>query len=159
LNYSWQFNGTSLTNGSQIIGTTTNQISGAATNVLVLTGTTTNNNGTYEVTVTNAFGSTNSSAVLTVLTAPEILNFGVVNGSINNGLNTEIVGGTNGGQFFVLASTNLLAPFSSWSTIANASFNSQGRFSAPLTTNLFNPNNPQEFFILSSTNFGNTNAP
>jgi hypothetical protein len=144
LYYSWQYNGTILTNGGQI--------SGATTNTLVLTGVTTNNNGTYEVTVTNDFGSTNSSATLTVLTAPQFQNFGPASGGINNGLNLDIVGGTNGGSYNVFTSTNLLVPVVDWTDLGYITVNGQGTYSLILPTNYFDPNAPQDFFILVETN-------
>ena len=56
--YQWLFNGTNLTDNPQITG--------SQTNVLNLTSVTISNAGTYEVFVTNAYGSTSASAVLTV---------------------------------------------------------------------------------------------
>jgi hypothetical protein len=143
LNYSWQFNGASVTNGSQF--------SGATTNVLDLTGTTTNNGGTYEVTVTNAFGSTNSSATLTVLTAP-VISISAVSNNLANGLNFDVAGGTNGGPFTILTSTNLLTPIDLWSNLGSGTFSDQGELQATIATNHFDPYAPQLFFILQLTN-------
>jgi hypothetical protein len=56
--YQWRFNGVALTNNGHI--------SGAQTNALTLSSVTTNDAGTYQVTVTNAYGPTNVSATLTV---------------------------------------------------------------------------------------------
>jgi hypothetical protein len=134
LNYSWQYNGTTLTNGGQISGTTTN--------TLVLTGATTNNDGTYEVTVTNAFGSTNSSAILTVLTAP-VITLTVVSNNFSDGLKFNILGGSNGGPFHAYYTTNLLMPFTN--PFGNASFGSLGQFSQQI----IGLTNPQAFFILT----------
>ncbi len=65
LHYNWALNGTNLTNGGPVSGATNNtQVNLFSVN--------TNNSGTYVVTVTNAFGMTNSSAALTVLTAPQM---------------------------------------------------------------------------------------
>jgi hypothetical protein len=155
LNYSWQFNGTTLTNGGQI--------SGATTNVLVLAATIVTNSGTYEVTVTNNFGSTNSSATLTVLAAPQFINFGAIGGNINNGLNLDVIGGTNGGAYNIFTTTNLQTPFvppyTNWTDLGFFTVNSQGENSFTLRTNFFNPNFPQDFFMLVQTNFGVTNVP
>jgi hypothetical protein len=61
--YQWRFNGVSLTNNAHV--------SGAQSNVLTLTAVSNSNAGTYQVIVTNAAGSTNVSATLTVsLIAP-----------------------------------------------------------------------------------------
>ena len=151
LNYNWQFNGTTLTNGGQF--------SGAATNTLVITGTIANDSGTYEVTVTNAFGSTNSTAVLTVLSAPQFVNFTPASGGIANGLNLNIIGGTNAGLYDLFSTTNLLIPATNWNDLGFLDVNNQGVASFVLPTNFFNPYAPQEFFILISTNIGETNFP
>ena len=63
--YQWEFNGTNLTNNAKITG--------AQTNVLTLSSVMMSNAGTYRVVVTNAYGSTNVSATLTVTkTTPTI---------------------------------------------------------------------------------------
>ena len=65
LAYQWLKNGTKLANSGTI--------SGATSNLLTLTGVTTNNAGSYSVTVTNIFGSaTSASATLTVQVPPQI---------------------------------------------------------------------------------------
>jgi PKD repeat protein len=58
LTYQWLFDATNLTDNSQIAG--------SQSNVLTLTSVTTSNAGTYEVVVSNAYGSTNAFATLTV---------------------------------------------------------------------------------------------
>jgi subtilase family serine protease len=58
LGYQWLFDGTNLTDNTQITG--------SQSNVLTLSSVTMANEGTYEVVVTNAYGSTNASATLTV---------------------------------------------------------------------------------------------
>jgi hypothetical protein len=56
----WQFNGTNIANGGQF--------SGATSNVLTITGLTTNNSGIYTLTITNGLGGTvSSNANLSVL--------------------------------------------------------------------------------------------
>src|ERR1035437_4672969 len=63
--YQWRKNRTSLSNGGNI--------SGATSNVLTLTAVTTNSSGNYNLSVTNIFGvSTSSVATLTVLLPPTI---------------------------------------------------------------------------------------
>jgi hypothetical protein len=151
LNYSWQYNDTNLTDGGRISGT--------ATNALVLTGAIMSDSGTYEVTITNAFGSTNSSAVLTVLSAPEFINFGTATGGINSGLNINVVGGTNGGYYNLLSATNLLMPITNWSNLGYFQADTQGGVSFTLPNNYFDPNGPQDFFILQMTNSQVTNNP
>ena len=58
LAYQWLFNGTNLVNNAQITG--------SQSNVLSIASVTVTNSGTYEVVVTNVYGSTNASATLTV---------------------------------------------------------------------------------------------
>jgi Immunoglobulin domain/Immunoglobulin I-set domain len=68
LNFQWLKNGTALADGGNI--------SGSATAVLTVSGVTTNDAGSYSVAVSNPVGSTNSAAVLAVITptaAPVIL--------------------------------------------------------------------------------------
>jgi len=60
LAYQWQFNNTNLTDGAQITG--------SQSNVLTLSSVTLANAGTYQVIVTNVYGSTNASATLSALT-------------------------------------------------------------------------------------------
>jgi subtilase family serine protease len=65
LAYQWRKNGTNLANGTGI--------SGATSNVLTLSGVTTNGSGNYSLAVTNLFGvSTSSVATLTVVLPPAI---------------------------------------------------------------------------------------
>jgi uncharacterized repeat protein (TIGR03803 family) len=59
--YQWQFNGTNLTNNSQITG--------SQSNILTLAGVTMDNAGTYQIVVTNAYGSSDAFATLTVTMA------------------------------------------------------------------------------------------
>ena len=65
LNYQWQFNTANLTDNAQITG--------SRSNVLTLTSVTMSNAGTYEVVVSNAYGSANASATLTVNQATPII--------------------------------------------------------------------------------------
>jgi len=63
--YQWQFNGTNLTDGGQVSGSTTSQ--------MVLTQITTNNAGPYRVIITNSWGSATSIlASLTIAVPPYI---------------------------------------------------------------------------------------
>jgi hypothetical protein len=68
LSYQWQFDGTNLTDGITIRGST---ISGSANSTLNIANAQTNDSGNYLVIVTNYAGSVTSSvAVLTVTSAP-----------------------------------------------------------------------------------------
>jgi len=59
LTYQWLFNGEAINDGSQIAG--------SQSNLLTLDNVTLGNSGNYQLVVTNAYGSTNASATLTVL--------------------------------------------------------------------------------------------
>jgi hypothetical protein len=64
--YQWQFNGTSLSDNGHITG--------SKTNVLTINNVSEGDAGTYNVIVSNPSGSTNTSAILTVITrATEVL--------------------------------------------------------------------------------------
>ena len=62
--YQWRFNGVPLTNNAQV--------SGAQSNVLTLANVTTNDIGTYQVTISNIVGFTNASATLMVTSTGRI---------------------------------------------------------------------------------------
>ncbi len=139
--YQWRTNGVNIPKGPHY--------SGINTNAFTITNTQPVDAGTYEIVITNAFGSASTNAILTVLTAP-VMTLSLTGSNIADGLTFSIVGGTNGGAFNLFGTTNLLdTPISTtWSNLASATFSSQGSFSAALPTSLFNPTNSQEFFIL-----------
>ncbi len=71
LTYLWQVDGTNLTNGTNIFGST---ISGATNTTLTISNAQTNDSGNYTVVVTNYAGSVTSSvAVLTVTNGPPVI--------------------------------------------------------------------------------------
>ena len=138
--YQWQLNGASLTDGGSI--------SGSTNDTLTIADTLTNDNGgSYSVIVTNVFGAVTSSppAVLTVLALPQFVSI-TAQGSANFTLSG--VGGTNGGFYYILASSNLALPLSSWTLEGSNTFDSQGQFNFSFT-NTF----PQQFFILQIPQF------
>ena len=80
--FQWRKSGTNLANGTGI--------SGAASNVLSLTGVTTNRNGSYSLYATNLFGAVTSSvAVLTVVLPPTIASSAFTNRAVECGRNTN----------------------------------------------------------------------
>ena len=91
--YQWRFQGVPLTNNAHI--------SGAQTNVLTLASATTNDTGTYQVTVTNAYGPANVSATLTVTQAipiitwtnPAAITYGTALGSTQLNATANVPGG------------------------------------------------------------------
>jgi hypothetical protein len=137
LHYSWTLNGTNLVNN-------TNTIFGATNSNVLIDGVNTNNSGTIVVTVTNAYGSTNASATLTVLTAPR-LSVTETNGI----LSFDVVGGTNSGLYDLLFTNNLLAPVSTWPRVGPAQFSDQGALSFLLNVDT---NFPQQFYMLQHVN-------
>jgi fibronectin-binding autotransporter adhesin len=54
--------------------------------------------------------------------------------------------GADGGQYVLLESTNLLLPLSQWVPVLTNNFDANGDLS--LSTNIINPANPQEFYLL-----------
>lgn len=67
--YQWQFKGTDLTDGTNSWGSI---VTGSTTTNLTITGVATNDLGTYQIVVTNGFGSATSSADLTLAVPPKI---------------------------------------------------------------------------------------
>jgi hypothetical protein len=144
LHYQWQYDGTSLTDGTNAAGSI---MSGSTSTALAIQDAQTNENGGYTVVVTNSLGSVTSTppAVLTVLTVPTFI--GITAGT-NGSIIVSGTGGTNGANYDVYASTNLALPLSQWTQLqlyADLQFGSQGQF---IFTNMPPPNLPQQFYIL-----------
>jgi hypothetical protein len=59
-----------------------------------------------------------------------------------NGIN-----GLSGGEYFVLASTNVALPLNQWTSVATNVLNATGDFTIT-ATNAVNPNSSQQFYIL-----------
>ena len=135
LSFQWQLNETNLMDGGQITG--------AISNVLVISNAQLTNDGIYSVTVSNAAGQvTSSNAVLTV--AP--LSFSKITAAPGGGVFIlSGVGGTNNGTYYVLTTSNLLVPLDQWTSIATNQFDSHGGF---IFTNVAETNAPQEFYLL-----------
>ena len=135
LSYQWQDGTNILVDGGQI--------DGAISNVLTISNVQLTNNGNYTVTITNLAGSvTSSNAVLTVILPPSFGNIIATNGGsfILSG-----TGGVSNGNYYVLASSNLLAPLTNWTPIATNQFDSEGDF---IFTNTAQTNAPQLFYLL-----------
>ena len=138
LRYQWQMNGTNLVNGGPI--------SGATTNVLIITNAQTTNDGNYTVVITNFAGSVTSSiAVLTVTNIPPVITLQPTNQTAGVGATVSLtvtatgtaplsyqwqVNGTNlvNGGPVSGATTNLL-------TISNVQTNNSGSYTL-IVTNL-----------------------
>ena len=68
------------------------------------------------------------------------------NVSVSNG--NFVLSGTNGsagGNYYLLSSTNIALPLSSWTPVLTNSFDGSGQFSV---TNAMTPGAPQNFYIL-----------
>jgi len=136
LTYKWRKNGASL----QESGT----ISGTATPTLTLSNVQLSDAGSYDILVTNPNGVTTSmSAFLTVLPVPRpLINFVSLVGSEFRITGT---GGTPGGSYYVLASTNVALPLSQWIVVATTTFDSNGNFNL---TNTVDQGAAQRYFLL-----------
>jgi hypothetical protein len=55
--------------------------------------------------------------------------------------------GTDGGTFVLLGTTNLALPLNMWTPVLTNSFNGSGNLN--MSTNIINPSNVKEFYILS----------
>jgi hypothetical protein len=138
LSYQWQKDGTNLVDGGRIDG---------ATNfTLTIISAQTNDAGGYTVIVTNMVGSVTSSppAVLTVLLSPRFGNITAA-GDTNGGFILSGAGGTNGGTYYVLTSSNLVTARTNWTRIATNFFDETGHF---IFTNTAQTNAPQLFYLL-----------
>jgi hypothetical protein len=138
--FQWLKDGTNLMDRTNISGSI---ISGSTTNILTIANAQTNDDGTYWLVISNAWGVlTSSNAVLTVLPSPLFASIITAGGTnfIFSG-----VGGTNNGIYNVLTSSNLATPFSLWIPIATNHFDSQGGF---IFTNVPSTNAPQLFYLL-----------
>jgi hypothetical protein len=121
LAYQWLFDGMNLTNNTYITG--------SQSNVLTLTSVLMSNAGTYEVLVSNAYGSANASATLTVVQATPIITW--TNAA-------PITYGTALSSIQLNATANVPGSFaynSAYGTILNAATNTLSVIFTPTDTN------------------------
>ncbi len=164
LSYQWQKDGTNLVDGGNV--------SGSTNATLTLTDVQAADAAGYTVVITNAIGSvTSSNANLTVtevapafvlepvvgktpwspvirsirITADGNITIAGDSGGDGNGALAGRAGGTNAGYYYVLASSNLLAPLTNWTLIATNQFDSDGNF---IFTNAAPTNSPQYFYLI-----------
>lgn len=146
-------------NGAGVI-TNNDHFSGATNSSLTINDVTTNDQGYYAVYVYYNFQIfTNSDAFLTVTNLsdastslhanvfvnPQPFNIkNIVQATGGNGFVISGNGGPANGTYWVLASSNLMAPFSLWTPVTTNQFDSQGNF---IFTNT-GQTNQQEFYIL-----------
>jgi hypothetical protein len=84
-----------------------------------------------------------ASGVLSVVVATQpVINTAVIT---PDGLVLQGTAGVAGGNYYLLSSTNLLAPLTNWTPLLTNQFDSQGNFDF---TNLLDPNAPQNFYQL-----------
>lgn len=121
LAWQWLHAGTNLINGSGVTG--------ATTNVLTLTGVTTNSAGSYVVVVTNLYGAATSSAALLIVGVPPGLTGNVTNRTLQCGANTNV---------FTVTGTGSSPLGYQWSL--DGGLLSQATNSTLALTNLFTPN-------------------
>jgi autotransporter-associated beta strand protein len=84
----------------------------------------------------------NSSGVLVVTSSRP--RFGTISRSDGNVVMSGS-GGSSGGTFNILTSTDIAAPLSSWTQVATGTFDGSGNFSVTLA---IDPNTPQRFFLI-----------
>jgi hypothetical protein len=131
LAYQWYFN--------------TNSVLPAATNAsLSITNLQTTNTGTYDMIVTNAYGSDTSAVVSLTVILPPNLASAALNSSGGN-LVVSGTGGLPGSNYIVLTTTNVTLPSSQWTPVATNTFNGTGGYSF---TNGTAGGNPQNYFRL-----------
>ena len=123
--FQWQKNGTNLTDGGNI--------SGSTTNTLNLSAATANDNGYYTVIITNAYGSVTSSIAALTVTTTMPTNSIVVN--IDATVSGISSGGSPGGSLYAPVQVAVAAG-TYQVTIVNSNLNPNARF---LAWN-FNPN-------------------
>ena len=167
LSYQWQVNETNLVDEDGII-------SGSTNTILTIINAQTNNSGNYTVIVTNIAGSvTSSNAILTVTNILSGITVQPTNQTVGmgptvkSGINAtgtilgigSIIrsgdgsgnfilsggGGTSNGTYYVLTSSNPLAPLNLWTSIATNQFDGNGYF---IFTNAAQTNAAQQFYLL-----------
>jgi autotransporter-associated beta strand protein len=130
----------SVTNGAllQLDFTETNQVA-----ALVLDGVS-QPAGIYNAATSPGFISGAGSLVVGAGPAPQLTITGFsVSGTT---LNLSAMNGTANGQFILLGTTNVALPLSAWTPVLTNTFDNSG--SLDLSTNIVDPNIPQQFYII-----------
>ena len=84
------------------------------------------------------------SVVSTAAPVPHITRIGLTGTT----LTIQGTNGTSNGQYVLLQSTNVALPLNQWTPALTNSFDTNGNFN--LSTNIVNPSNPREFYILKT---------
>jgi hypothetical protein len=134
-------NGTYTVIATNIIGPV---VGSGITNATYLDATAPAGTNYYIVASVNPNGSTNSSpvsAILTVTTPPQISSPRILDGAfvLSGG------GGTPGGLYYVLTSTNMSLPLAQWTPLFTNTFDTHGDFA---WTNGMNIKVPQQFYLI-----------
>ncbi len=133
LTYQWQDNGTNLTDGNGITGSTTTN--------LTVNNASSNNVGTYTVTVTNFAGSvTSSNALLTLTPSAPVIVSQPTNQSIVVSRSLQLVVAALGSKPFSYQwsfnTTNIIGATNAMLTLTNVQFSQAGNYSV-LVTNIY----------------------
>ena len=133
LSYQWQDNGTNLTAGGNIFGSTTTS--------LTINNVTTANVGTYSVIVSNAAGVvTSSNASLTITPSPPIIILQPVNQTAvvdqTAAFTVAVIGSTPYFYQWSFGGTNIVGATNTTLTLTNVQFNQAGNY-AVLVTNAY----------------------
>jgi Concanavalin A-like lectin/glucanases superfamily len=153
--YTW-----SNTNTAAVLGVgVTNNVAPLNANLNVADVPITWNGNTLALVLTNAYGTNISLVTLTVTNAtivptnsPTITGFSLIGGS---NVMINATNGQSGATYYLLGSTNLATPLSQWLPLATNVVVTNGSAANGFTftgTNVISLSNPQQFYILSSTN-------
>lgn len=139
LAWQWLHAGTNLINGTGLTG--------ATTNVLTLTGVTTNSAGSYVVVVTNLYGAATSSAALLIVGVPPGLIGNVTNRTLQCGVNTNV---------FTVTGTGSSPLGYHWSL--DGGLLTQATNSTLALTNIFAPNHTLTVIVTNAYGAATNNA-
>lgn len=137
LAYQWQFNGTNLTDGGNI--------SGSATTDLTVTSATEVNVGSYSVVITNAAGVlASSNAMLSIIPSPPVITVQPTNETLylnrTARFSVSVVGNTPYSYQWTFDSTNITGATNAQLVITNAQFTDAGTYTVTITNSLGSTN-------------------
>ena len=137
LSYQWQHHGTNLTDNARINGSQY-----ASLSFLSLL---TNDTGSYQVIVTNAYGSVTSAVAVLAIAVPPLAPMGSV--GMTNGVFTATFTNTPGATFTALSTTNSALPLSNWDVVGSVVEVVPGQFQL---TDLQATNSPARYYRVRS---------
>ncbi|HEY5345989.1 MAG TPA: immunoglobulin domain-containing protein [Verrucomicrobiae bacterium] len=149
LAYQWQFNGTDLTDRTNSWGSI---VTGSTTTNLMITGVTNNDLGTYQITVSNDFGSASSSANLSLATPPQITSQPASVGPLSSGGTAKFSAVATGSPTLTYQwqfnGVNLSDSITSWSSTIS------GSLTANLTISNVSTNDAGYYQVIVSNDYG-----